>query len=248
MYLCDRVAAVLLGMTQKARAVLHPFYDSVRAQATLPPKAFLSLVPVVLAAGASTRMGRPKEFLEFQGLTCLEVVLGACAGAGLGVPIVVTCGERRAAVESLLAGSFAGSRVVVNPTPGLGQTSSLRVGIAALPVGCRGFVIYPVDHPLVTAADVVRLAEAFTQARPPVAIVAPSFQHRRGHPVIVDASLVPALLALPPGASPRPILAPTAAPTHFVDFPDDRILQDMDTPQAYESAQLRYAKRPTPPE
>jgi molybdenum cofactor cytidylyltransferase len=240
MYLCGRVAFALLGMTQKARAVLHPFYDSVRAQASLAQKAFPSLTPVVLAAGASTRMGQPKELLEFQGVTCLELVLRACAGAGLGPPIVVTCGERQTAIAALLAGSFPTARLVVNPTPELGQTSSLRVGIAVLPPDCRGFLIYPVDHPLVTATDVRRLADAFTDADPEVAIVAPSFQRRRGHPVVVTAALAPALLALPPGASPRALLAPDVAPTRFVEVDDDRVLVDMDTPEAYRAARARH--------
>jgi CTP:molybdopterin cytidylyltransferase MocA len=153
---------------------------------------------------------------------------------------VVTCGERAATISALLAASFPSARLVVNPTPELGQTSSLRVGIAILPSSCRGFLIFPVDHPLVTAADVGRLADAFTTADPEVAIVAPSFRRRRGHPVVVTAALVPALLALPPGASPRALLAPDAAPTHFVDVDDDRVLVDMDTPEAYQAALARY--------
>jgi molybdenum cofactor cytidylyltransferase len=230
-------------MTQKARPVLHPFYGKGRAQASLPPKAFPHVIPVVLAAGASTRMGRPKELLEFQGLTCLEVVLQACADGGLGPPIVVTRGERAPVLQALLARTFPAATLVINPTPELGQTSSLRTGIAVLCADCRAFAIYPVDHPLVTGADVARLAHAFSEADPPVAIVAPSFQKRRGHPVIVAAALAPALLALPAGASPRPILSPAAAPTRFVDFDDDRILVDMDTPEAYAEAQRRYRPR-----
>ena len=195
---------------------------------------------MVLAAGASTRMGRPKELLEFQGVTCLELVLRACAGAGLGAPVLVTRQERCAQLAALLGPEFPDVRLVVNPTPELGQTSSLRAGLASLPGESRGFLIYPVDHPLVTAADLARLAIVFTEAASPVSIVAPSFQHRRGHPVIVAAALAPALLALPPGASPREILSPAAATTRFVDFDDDRVLLDMDTPEAYETARQRH--------
>jgi molybdenum cofactor cytidylyltransferase len=227
-------------MTQEARPVLHPFYGYVRGQASLSPKPFPALIPVVLAAGASARMGRRKELLEFQGVTCLELALRACAVAGLGQPLVVTRAERRAELGALLAARGWDIELVINPAPELGQTSSLRAGLAALPSGCRAFVIYPVDHPLITGADVARLAVAFTEAVPPVAVVAPSFQRRRGHPVIVDAALAPALLALAPGGSAREVLAPTAVATAFVAFDDDRVLLDMDTPEAYQEAQRRY--------
>jgi molybdenum cofactor cytidylyltransferase len=109
-----------------------------------------------------------------------------------------------------------------------------------VPDDALGFLIYPVDHPLITADDIARLARAFVTAVPPVAIVAPSFERRRGHPVVVSARLLPALQALSPGASPRELLAPAAAPTHFVEFDDDRVLLDMDTPEAYAAAQRRY--------
>lgn len=210
---------------------------------------FAELVPVVLAAGASTRMGQPKELLTFSGVTCLELVLAACADAGLGAPILVTRKERENTLFRLLSARPSACprpTIAVNQTPELGQTSSLRAGLAALPAGARGFLIYPVDHPLVTAADIVRLASAFNEedadaARP--LVVAPSFARRRGHPVVVDAALAPAIRALPPDGSARDVLGPAAARTRYIDFDDDRVLTDMDTPAAYESCQARLAAR-----
>jgi molybdenum cofactor cytidylyltransferase len=205
---------------------------------------FPGFVPLVLCAGASSRMGQPKELLEFQGLTCLEVVLEVCARAGCDTPIVVTRGEREAAIRALLDRRSLPIRVVVNPSPERGQTSSLRVGLGALPAGARAFLVYPVDHPLIRAADVTRLCEVFTSppATPsptPSLIVAPSFAQRRGHPVVVDAALAPAVLALPPDQPARAVLSDPAR-TRFVDFDDDRVLEDMDTPEAYARCLARY--------
>lgn len=230
-----------LGMTQKDEAVLHCFYDGVGAQATLSPKRFPRIHPIVLAAGASSRMGEPKEFLEFQGLTCLEVVLRACAGAGLAPPIVVTRTDRSARLLALLAArNQPAVQVAVNPTPELGQTSSLREGLVLLPRSAEAFLIYPVDHPLVTATDVARLCTVFRKRNGPVTVVAPSFARRRGHPVVVDARVAPALLALGPHGSAREVMAAEAAATRFVELDDDRALTDMDTPDAYAACVRRY--------
>jgi CTP:molybdopterin cytidylyltransferase MocA len=192
-------------------------------------------------------MGSPKELLEFQGVTCLEKVLAACAGACLSEPILVTRAERAALLTELLHRWQRPATVVVNPRPELGQTSSLRAGLAQLPPDADGFAIYPVDHPLVTAADVCRLGDTFeaafaaagTVSRP--VLVAPSFAGRRGHPVFVDAQLGPAILALPETGSARDVLRPLSDRTRFVSFDDDRVLIDMDTPAAYEECQRRLA-------
>jgi molybdenum cofactor cytidylyltransferase len=206
------------------------------------------LVPLVLAAGASSRMGRPKELLEFQGVSCLEVVLAACARARLARPIVVTRKDRVPLLEARLAGLPEPPTLVVNPAPERGQRSSLRSGLERLSPAARGFLIYPVDHPLVTAGDLALLIEAFaapsnlTDGEPPD-VVAPSFDHRRGHPVLVSARLVPALLALGPGDSPRTILSAPSTVACYVDFDDDRVLRDMDTPEAYAECLARYRPR-----
>jgi molybdenum cofactor cytidylyltransferase len=191
-------------------------------------------------------MGRPKELLEFQGVTCLQRVLAACAEGGVSSPIVVTRAERAPQLTALLAQWQSSARVAINPAPELGQTSSLRAGLHLLPPEAEGFLIFPVDHPLITGADVRRLAEAFvtiageTQQRP--ALVAPSFSGRRGHPVIVDAALAAAILALPPGGSAREVFKPHGDRIHHVVFDDDRVLIDMDTPEAYEACRARLAR------
>src|SRR3954468_20691039 len=111
------------------------------------PRAFVipnpGIVPVVLAAGASSRMGRPKELLELtDGVAVIDVVLEACARAGLGPAVVVTREERASVLGARLAARDPAPPVVVNPRPELGQTSSLQVGLARLPPDAAGFLIY----------------------------------------------------------------------------------------------------------
>lgn len=199
------------------------------------------VTPVILAAGASTRMRQRKDLLRFGDLSCLDLALDACRHAALGDPILVTRGERFEWLRGHLDGR--GNRttaIAINQQPDLGQTSSLRAGLQILPAEARAFLIYPVDYPLVRARDIVRLCDVFVRASPDVMVVAPSFQRRRGHPVLVAASVAPALLALPDGASAREVLAPLAARTRYVDCEDDRLLVDMDTPEDYERCLARY--------
>jgi molybdenum cofactor cytidylyltransferase len=184
------------------------------------------------------RMGRPKALLDFDGRSCLQVVVGACREAGLTPPIVVTRRELAQPLEQDLSAANLPATMLVNPSPDAGQTSSLAVGLGALPSHARAFLIYPVDTPLVEAGDIARLCAAFGD--PGIKVVAPSFGRRRGHPVVVDAALKEDLLALPPSGSARDVLGRMSHATAFVAFEDDRALVDMDTPQDYQSCLQRF--------
>jgi len=187
-------------------------------------------------------MGEPKEWLRFGEVTCLDRVVGACVYAGVKKVIVVTREEREKAVRDHVRARWRGIEiaVVVNHYPERGQSSSLRTGLASLPSDVRAFLIFPVDHPLVTAADVERVCHAFAAADPAVDLVVPSFSRRRGHPVVVDRALAPALLAQPADASARQVLGAPGLRTFYVEFDDDRILTDMDTPEAYARCLARH--------
>jgi molybdenum cofactor cytidylyltransferase len=207
-------------------------------------------------------MGRPKDQLQFEGFTALELALRTCRDAGCGAPIVVTRVEREAEIRGLLTREWASTRVVVNPSPELGQTSSLRIALAALPAAARGFLVFPVDFPLIRASDVEALCRIFAGAEQyssteqyssmgspgsaPVRlpdVVVPSFARRRGHPVLVNVALAPAIRGLAPDASAREVLSSPDLYTIFMEVDDDRVLCDMDTPQAYADALARYRAR-----
>lgn len=182
-------------------------------------------------------MGTPKALLPFDGASCLALVLEACRGAGVvDVVTVVAAGQ-----PSLGAAAAAlGARVVENFLPEEGQTSSLRAGVAALGGGARAFLIFPVDYPLVRAHDVSALLSAYQARAPGQTVFIPSHGGRRGHPVLVDVALAPALLALPPGASARDVLHAHPRAIVHVERPDDGVLRDMDTPEDYARCLARF--------
>ena len=219
------------------------------------PVRYADFAPVILAAGASSRMGRPKDQLQFEGVTALDLALRKCRDAGCGAPIVVTRGEREAEIRVQLDRESSSARLVVNPSPELGQTSSLRVGLAALPEKTRAFLVFPVDFPLIRASDVEALCRIFEGAEQYSSIkqtnrvgaepdvVVPSFARRRGHPVLVNVALAEPIRRLPPDGSARDVLSAPDLYTIYMEVDDDRVLIDMDTPQAYADCLARYRAR-----
>ncbi|MBI3268939.1 MAG: nucleotidyltransferase family protein [Planctomycetes bacterium] len=210
------------------------------------------LCPVVLAAGLSTRMGgRPKPLLDFDGRTALELVLDACAGlvapgAAPGLrPIVVLGHEARRVRETV---DLSGVVTVLNPEPARGRTSSLRAGLLCLPEEADGFLLFPVDGPLVLPATVRTLAERF-EAGPAVdapgspLLVIPSLEHRRGHPVVVGRALLAEFLALGDDEPARAVVRRHEARILHVVVDDAGVLLDVDTPEDYARALELYRRR-----
>lgn len=193
------------------------------------------LVPLVLAAGASSRMGRPKALLDFDGRCALELVLDALADLA---PPVVVLGPDRAEVEARVRLD----RVAVNPDPASGQTASLRAGLALLPPDVEGFAFLPVDVALVTRAHVARLVEAYRAERRKSVFI-PSHAMRRGHPVLCRRELAAEILALPAGAPARDAVHRDPGRIAHVAFDDAYTLMDMDTPEDYERARAAYRGR-----
>jgi len=188
------------------------------------------VVPIILAAGASRRMGTIKALLDFDGNTCLERVLVACRDGG-AAPAIVVLGPEHDAVRSRVP--LQGHRVVINPDRERGQTSSLLVGLSVLPADATGFLIFPVDHPLVTASQVRTLLQAFEQRPSGTDIVSYSVAGRRGHPIAVSTRLVPEFVALPADGSARAVINAVPSRVFYIPSDDPGLVSDMDTPDDY---------------
>ncbi|MGH9805205.1 MAG: nucleotidyltransferase family protein, partial [Candidatus Acidiferrales bacterium] len=134
---------------------------------------------VVLAAGASSRMGADKALLRWGEKTFLEHLLGVLRAAG-AAPLRVVAGANAAAIEKAVA--LLPGELVVNHKWEQGQLTSLIAGLDSLPSECEAALVCLVDHPCVSSKLLRALMEKFRETRR--AIVVPTFEGRRGHPVL----------------------------------------------------------------
>lgn len=193
---------------------------------------------MVLAAGLSTRMGGtvPKPLLPWGSRTILEQVVTTLLAAGLDDVLVIT-GHRREAVEAMLA-SYA-VRCVFNPTFAGGEMlSSVQTGLRAFPAACTGALLTLADQPQMQVEVVRQVVTAFRRGGEQ-AIVVPSYQMRRGHPILLPSWLWPEVLDLPAAASLRSVMARHAAAIHYVVVDTPSVLADLDTPEQYRAAAER---------
>jgi CTP:molybdopterin cytidylyltransferase MocA len=199
---------------------------------------YSSIIPIVLAAGRSERMGQPKLLMEFDGKKAITLVIEACITSALGPPIIVL-GHFREKIEPLLP--TAGVSVVFNPDYTLGQTTSVKAGVRALPENAAAFLIFPADMPLITAADLRALASAFLGRTDPARTIwAPSYHDRGGHPVLVDIALKKEFLDLDDLEPISAIIRKDRARRAFVPVTHRGILVDMDTRRDYDTAVREY--------
>lgn len=127
-----------------------------------PPR----VAAVVLAAGGSTRIGRPKVLLELGGEPLVRRIVQTAAAADLA-PIIVVAGDDLASVTAALAGLDA--RTVENAAWRSGLSSSIRAGIDALPPWVRAAVLLLADQPFVTSEHLRDLVRAYGTGSDPVA-------------------------------------------------------------------------------
>lgn len=184
---------------------------------------------IVLAAGAASRMGQPKQLLDWGGAPLVRVVALAALAAGLNELLVVT-GRASEQVEQALADLSA--RCVYNAEYAQGQGTSLRAGVAALSPQTDAALILLGDQPFVTPATIAAIVAAWRSDGPP--IVAPRYRGVRGNPVLFARPLFPELLAVTGDQGARAILAARAGSIQYVDFDDDRPLADIDTIEEYQ--------------
>jgi molybdenum cofactor cytidylyltransferase len=190
----------------------------------------LEYAGVVPSSGASTRMGRDKGLLEVEGRTFLRRTVQALAEGGCDpVLVVVADGEEALAEEAARTGAV----VLLNPDPGEGPITSLRIALAALDGSVRGVAYLPVDHPMVRPETVRALLEAARAAKAPLTI--PLFESKRGHPAIFDRSLFLELLDPELEGGAKTVVHRHLPEALLVDVADEGVVIDIDTPDAYES-------------
>jgi molybdenum cofactor cytidylyltransferase len=179
---------------------------------------------LVLAAGAASRFGSPKQLARLGGQTLLQAAV-ARATEVAGQAVTVVLGAHAAEIAPRLRGTSAG--VVVNRRWAEGLASSLRAGVAQLPGSTEGVLVTLADQAGITAFDLRRLVTEWR--RQPGHVVAASYDGHVGVPAIFPSLYFPALLELRGDSGARQLLHRLADRTVRVAMPSAGI--DVDTPE-----------------
>ena len=144
---------------------------------------------LVLAAGGSSRLGRPKQLLPYRGATLLDWVLGTARECAFD-QLLVALGGAAAGVRETV--DLRGADVVVNDAYGTGCSSSIAAALGALDPRCEVLVLMLGDQPGVTAATVRTLLAARGNA--PLAVC--RYGDGRGHPFAFARTMFADLAAM----------------------------------------------------
>jgi molybdenum cofactor cytidylyltransferase len=186
---------------------------------------------IVLAAGASRRMGRNKLLLPYAGGTVLERVVRTVRG-GAVASVTVVLGATSPECSAVLGGLDVG--ITVNPCPEGGMLSSVKWALSQASEAADAFLFALGDQPQLRSevlASLIRAAE--TDAR---SIFVPVYGGRRGHPVLFRALHRAEILALPPTVGLNAVMHAQPAEVAEVAAASDDVLWDIDTPEDYRRA------------
>ncbi len=192
------------------------------------------IAAILLAAGESTRMGRPKALLPWRDATLVEYQVRELTAAGV---------ERIAVVLGHAAGEVwphvpDEAHMVVNEAYREGRASSLRAGASALPDDADPILILGVDQPR-PREELRALLAAHREGG--VAVTVPVHEGRRGHPPVLAGDLLPELRAASEEtAGLRGVLAAHQEAVREVEASSAIVLLDLNTPEQYQQALARY--------
>jgi molybdenum cofactor cytidylyltransferase len=194
---------------------------------------------ILLAAGASSRLGKPKQLLSYEGKTLLQHGIQQAVATG-ATPIIAVLGAN--ADFLIKETAYHGIEVILNPQWNEGMASSIRCGIKYLQdrkPDVHAAIIMVCDQPYVTTQLLNDLVENYQATRKP--IVASSYANIQGTPALFDKTIFAALLELKGDVGAKKIMKENPGMVELVNFPLGNI--DIDTKEDYESLPLHLRRR-----
>jgi molybdenum cofactor cytidylyltransferase len=182
----------------------------------------------LLAAGQSRRMGDFKQLLGFSGKTFVETCVDNLLLSRVDEVVVVT-GHRDEDVRRVIGDRPV--RFAYNAEYREGMSSSIKRGARALAPDARACLIALADQPQISVEIINRIIEEYEKNQP--LIVIPTFQGRKGHPLILDLTLREEILAMDPEQGLRQVVQAHASEIAQVDVSDEAVLMDCDLPEDY---------------
>lgn len=188
---------------------------------------------IILAAGGSERLGQPKQLLDWCGMPFVVQVVQSALAAALD-PVIVVTGANRAEIEAALAGLPI--RCVYNPAWASGQSTSMKVGLDALPDRCDRVMFLLSDQPQISPNLIRQVIAQNNITRKP--ITAPMTRERRGNPVLFGKETFEALSTVSGDQGGRAVFQ--TFNVEHIPWIDDRILLDVDQLSDLDMLNERY--------
>lgn len=195
------------------------------------------IAAIILAAGGSTRMGKPKLTLCWHGVPLVRWVARIALHAGCA-PVIVVSGASPDSLKTSLASLPV--QFTHNPDWESGQSTSVRAGVLALPKEIDAALIMLGDQPQIPLNVLQTLINAYCTETPPPPILASAIGNQRANPVLFDRAMFPVLTSLQGDAGARTIFSRYQVQLIPFDNPDLKL--DVDSPEDY----LRLMKLPPP--
>ena len=188
---------------------------------------------VILAAGDSSRMGRPKALLPWGRETFLSAAIRTLtAYTDL---VIVVAGRNHEQLRPIVDANAA--FLVVNHQPDRGQFSSLQIGLQeVLNRGRDAAIVTLVDRPPAAPATVHHLRNEYLRLirADQIWTVIPDFNGQHGHPIVVGREMITLLLDAPATANARDLMHANQSRLAYVPVTDPYVTMNIDTPEDYE--------------
>jgi len=192
---------------------------------------------VVLAAGASERMGKPKPLLRFRDKTFLGQIIAVLKLSDVDRINIVLGVEAQAIRKSV---DLSGTDVIVNENYQRGQLSSLIAAIEATPPQTQAILLCLADMPFITAKIVNEIIAKFRETS--AAIIVPVFDGKRGHPTLFARAVFDELLSAPSEQGARFVLYSNEQRVLELQTSNSGVQVRIDTPDDY---RLYFGVEPT---
>ncbi|MFC1917090.1 molybdenum cofactor cytidylyltransferase [Chloroflexota bacterium] len=186
---------------------------------------------IVLAAGSSRRLGKPKQLLPIGDTTILERTLDNVLDSRVN-EVVLVLGYQAEKIAGVIAGRAV--KVAVNLDYKKGMSAAIKLGLSLIDENTHGIMLVLADQPFVDGKTINRLLESFSVSDKD--IIAPTYHGQMGHPVVFSAGYRQELLALEGDVGGREIMARHPGKVREVPVDCEGVVLDIDTPDAYHIA------------
>ena len=191
------------------------------------------IIPIILAAGSSPALPFPKALALFGRKTALQIAVENCSSLG---PSLVVLGSDAKLIVSTVPPS---AEVVINQRWREGQLSSLQAALKCIEPDAA-FLLYPVDHALITRNTVEQLVRAFRARTASQEIVMPRHKDTDGHPVIVGAAVRAEFFH---ASTARDVIYKVPDRIRVLTVRTGSVLEDFDTMESYEECLRKFKAR-----